>query len=271
MPNRRLLGAAFIVGSVILIGFSAKRGVTLTLVSAVLAAWVASRRLRHVSTRTIVGMGAGALVVLIGASVVSGIIVLPSSWPVVGRLAERASGSTTSSANNVTLRELMWGYALTTSWNQDPLVGVGAYHPIDVILNNNDIADHLSSGVHNSFIGYTFYAGYLEGLLVSGVYLWGLIRLWKVRRRSIYAQAMFGALVAVIVTALTNVSFEVTYMGGPSWLALGLAFGLSAKLMDMPDDAESDAGHDLDLVLAGGDDPSVRRADPTIGGPSFAT
>jgi hypothetical protein len=28
-------------------------------------------------------------------------------------------------------------------------------------------------------------------------------------------------------------------MGGPSWLALGLAYGLSAKLMDVPDPGSS--------------------------------
>ncbi|MGA2211002.1 MAG: hypothetical protein ABSH30_15355 [Acidimicrobiales bacterium] len=266
MPNRKLLAVTFLVGSLLLIAFSAKRGVTLTLLLSVAAAWIATRRLHNLSKRVMVALAAGVLIALMGTAVVAGIITVPTSVPILGRLAERASSNTTSASNNVTLRELMWNYALTTTLNNDPLLGVGAYHPIQVTLGNNNIAKHLSSGVHNSFIGYTFYAGYPEGLLVSGVFAWGLLRLWKVRRRSIYAPAMFGAIVSVIATALTNVSFEVTYMGGPSWLALGVAFGLSAKLMDVPDpELPVAAGRARRPLLAAGAGPSSEQAGLTRG------
>jgi hypothetical protein len=103
--------------------------------------------------------------------------------------------------------------------------------------------------VHDSFVGYTFYAGYPEGLLVVFVWFWGVVRLWRVRRRSPYAPAVLGCVVAAILTAATNVSFEVTYMGGPSWLILGLAFGLSAKLMDETSPPSSlTSSSDLDVA-----------------------
>jgi O-antigen ligase len=239
MPNRKILTLSFLAGGVILVAFSAKRGVTLTIFCSVVAAWIASTRLSRLSKRTIIGLALAILVSVFAAAVIDQIIVVPPSIPIVGRLAERASGGTKAASNNVTLRKLMWGYALTTTWDDDPLLGVGAYHPIEVTIGTNNIAKHLSSGVHNSFVGYTFYAGYPEGFLVVGVFAWGFLRLWRVRKRSIYAPAMFGALVAVVLTAATNVSFEVTYMGGPSWLALGLAYGLSAKLMDVPDPGSS--------------------------------
>jgi O-antigen ligase len=238
---------SFVVGSVTLLALSAKRGVALTLFLSCAAAWVASRRLHLLSRKTMIALCAGLLAATLGVCVVAGIVAVPTSWPVLGRLAERASGQQASAASNVTLRELMWSYALTTTLNNDPLLGVGAYHPIEVELRNNNVANNLASGVHNSFIGYTFYAGFPEGFLVVGVFGFGVIRLWRVRRRSIYAPAVLGAVVSAIVTALTNVSFEVTYMGGPSWLVLGLAFGLSAKLMDMPDRDESIASLDTDL------------------------
>jgi hypothetical protein len=247
MPGRKLLALSFVVGSVTLLALSAKRGVALTLFLSCAAAWVASRRLHLLSRKTMIALCAGLLAATLGVCVVAGIVAVPTSWPVLGRLAERASGQQASAASNVTLRELMWSYALTTTLNNDPLLGVGAYHPIEVELRNNNVANNLASGVHNSFIGYTFYAGFPEGFLVVGVFGFGVIRLWRVRRRSIYAPAVLGAVVSAIVTALTNVSFEVTYMGGPSWLVLGLAFGLSAKLMDMPDRDESIASLDTDL------------------------
>lgn len=246
MPARKLLMVSFLAGAVIFFLYSAKRGPALTLFLSCGAAWVASRRLHLMSKKMLVGIGAASLVVLFGISVVSGFVVLPQSTPVIGKLAARASGNQ-SASDNVAIREVMWNYALTTTWNDDPFLGVGAYHPIDITFKRNDIADKPNVGVHNSFIGYTFYAGFLEGGLVALVFLWALVRTWRVRRLSVYAPAIFGALIAVIATAMTNVSFEVTYMGGPSWLVVALAFGLSAKLIN---DAHSDDDNeDDDLAL----------------------
>ncbi|MGH9170254.1 MAG: hypothetical protein ACRD0Z_05210 [Acidimicrobiales bacterium] len=250
MPGRKLLTATFLMGSVMLIAYSAKRGVTLTLLLSCAAAWMASQQLRYLSRRMLLTLALGFCTALFSLAVISGFIVVPRSVPLVGRLAERASGAQVAAADNVTLRELMWSYALHTTWDDDPLLGVGAYHPIDVQLKNNNIATKAGMGVHDSFVGYTFYAGYPAGLLVIFVFLLALWRIWKVRRRSIYAPAVFGALVAAIVTAATNVSLEVTYMGGPSWLVVALAFGLSAKLMDAPDLEDGDALVALEAELA---------------------
>jgi O-antigen ligase len=235
IPGRKLLGFGFVAGAALLIAYSAKRGVELTLFISIATAWIATKRLRKLSRRTIMALACGLLVAVFAASIVEGVIVLPPNVPLLSHIAKRASGQQSSAAKNVTLRELLWGYALKTSWDEDPLFGVGAYHPIDVDYQGNDIATKGFFGVHDSYIGYTFYAGYLEGLLVVFVFLWGVVRLWRVRRRSIYAPAVLGCLVAAILTATTNVSFELTYLGGPSWLILGLAFGLSAKLLDQPD------------------------------------
>lgn len=241
IPGRKLLAASLILGVALLISFTAKRGVEITLLLSIPVAWIASKRAHELSKLTIVALASGALVALFALTIVDQIIVLPPGIPLLSHIADRASSATTAATNNVTIRKEFWAYALSTTWNEDPLLGVGAYHPIDVDFHNNNIAAKNATGVHDSFIGYTFYAGYPEGVLVVFVYLWGIIRLWRVRRRSLYACAVLGCLVGAIVTALTNVAFELTYIGGPSWLILGLAFGLSAKLMDEldPDDPRS--------------------------------
>jgi O-antigen ligase len=84
--------------------------------------------------------------------------------------------------------------------------------------------------VHNSFIGYTFYAGFPAGLLVVAAFLLGLWQTWRHRHRSRYMPALFGSLVGVVLTAFTNVALETTYIGGPSWLILGAAIGAAATV-----------------------------------------
>jgi hypothetical protein len=257
IPGRKLLAVSFIVGAGLLISFSAERGVEITILLSVAAAWIAGLRLYRLSRRSILALCCGALVALFAAAIVDGIIVVPANIPVLSHVAVRASGQQSSASGDVKVRFLIWDYALSTAWNDNPLLGVGAYHPINVVYGTFNVSKKDSVGTHDSYIGYTFYAGYPEGALVVLVFCWGLVRLWRVRRRSPYAPAVFGSLVAVIVTATTNVAFEVTYVGGPSWLILGLAFGLSAKLLDQPDpdpylaaSSELD-GQDRDLATHG--------------------
>ena len=248
IPGRKLLAVSFLVGAGLLISFSAERGVEITILLSVTAAWIAGLRVHRMSRRSVVALCGAALVALFAVSVIDGIVVVPSNIPILSHVAERAaSGQQSKASGDIKVRFLIWDYALSTTWNDNPLLGVGAYHPINVVYGSFNVGKKDSVGTHDSYIGYTFYAGYPEGALVVFVFCWGLVRLWRVRRRSPYAPAVFGSLVAVIVTATTNVAFEVTYVGGPSWLILGLAFGLSAKLMDQPDpDRSLPAMSDLD-------------------------
>ncbi|MGC9963752.1 MAG: hypothetical protein ABSE47_17940, partial [Acidimicrobiales bacterium] len=89
MPSRKLLAVSFVLGTVLLIAFSAKRGVTLTVLCSVAAAWVASKRLSQLSRMTMVGIAIGLLAAVFAAAVVDQVIVVPSSVPIIGRLAER--------------------------------------------------------------------------------------------------------------------------------------------------------------------------------------
>jgi hypothetical protein len=257
IPNRKVLLVSYLIGAGLLISYSAERGVELTLLFSVATAWLATKRLRRLSMKTMMALAATGLVAIFAFSMFEGIIVIPSNVPFLSHIQERVSDKQRKASGDVTLRKLIWTYALATTWNEDPLLGVGAYHPISVSFGTADVTANDAVGTHNSFVGYTFYAGYPEGALVILVYAWGVLRLWRVRRRSIYAPAVLGSLVGVIVTAATNVAFELTYIGGPSWLILGLAFGLSAKLLDQPDpspwsvsSSELDDGH-RELVAHG--------------------
>ncbi len=232
VPNRGLLLVSTLAGFMVLVSVNAERGPTLTILLASLASWLTSTRFR--STMAAAGRVLTVTIIVTAAALFFSLGFAPGTdVPVVGRLAIRVASADTaeslSAANNVSLRKAIWSYALSTTYHQDPLLGVGAYHPIELTYLGNNLRRDADTGVHNSFVGYTFYAGYLAGLLVIAVFSLGLYRVWQVRHRNIYAPAVFGALVAVIVTALTNVALETTYIGGPSWAALGLAVGLAAK------------------------------------------
>lgn len=233
MPRRRLLGACFVVGTILLVGFNAKRGPALTIALAVFVAWIASGQFRSVKAWVIVP-ALGAVIMMI-ALVTSLGILKPTQIPVAGPLIARTittdsatanSNVTAAAANNVGIREAIWSYALHAT-NTDPLLGLGAYHPIEVDYLGNNLADQTGIGTHNSFIGYAFYAGYPAAVLVILAFTLGLIRMWRLRHTSLYAPALLGSIVAVIVTALTNVALETTYIGGPSWLLLAAAIGLA--------------------------------------------
>ncbi len=235
MPRRRWLGASCIAGTILLVNFNAKRGPALAIVLAVFAAWLASGRLR--STRVSIVLPAlGAVVIALVLATSLGVFT-PTQVPVAGHLIARAlaadgvgaaaaSPSETAAANNVGIRQAIWSYSLHATATE-PLLGLGAYHPIQLTYRGNDLASQTGIGTHNSFIGYAFYAGFPAAMLVIGVFVVGLARMWRLRATSIYAPALLGAMTAAIVTALTNVALETTYIGGPSWLVLAAAIGLA--------------------------------------------
>lgn len=230
MPRRRLLIVSCLVGLALLVAFTARRGPALAVILGALSAWTASRA--HRSDRSTVRLALASLLsISLLALTVSMGFVNPTRLPVAGHLLARslesASSSSPEAAHNVILREAMWSYAVNTTATHDPFLGVGAFHPIEVSLYGNNIADDPESGVHNSFVGYTFYAGFPAGVLVVFIFALALWRVWRVRRESIYSPAVFGALVATIVTALSNVALETTYIAGPSWLVVAVAFAIS--------------------------------------------
>jgi O-Antigen ligase len=232
MPYRRMLGLSTCVGLILLVSINAERGPTLTVLLAALSAWLAGSRFR--SRATNIGRTLAAAAVVTGVAFTFSLgIVHATQIPVVGRLATRVTATNTSegvsAANNVTLRRAIWSYALHTTYAQNPLLGVGAYHPIEVTYFGNDLQRNADTGVHNSFVGYIFYAGFPAGVLVVLVFAIGLWRVWRVRHRTIYAPALFGSLVAVVVTSLTNVALETTYIGGPSWCVLAIAVGVAGN------------------------------------------
>jgi hypothetical protein len=227
-PRRRLVALSVVVGFALLTAHSAERGPALTISLAALGAWLASNRLRSTSGSglTVVAV---LSVVVVAAFAVSVGVVSPTRVPVVGHLVARATASgDTAAANNVGIRKAMWSYALHTTYTQDPLLGVGAFHPVDLTYFGNNLALDPGTGVHNSFVGYTFYAGFPAGILLILVFALTMWRMWRIRHTHPFAPVLFGALVAVVVTALTNVALETTYIGGPSWLILGAAIAVSS-------------------------------------------
>jgi hypothetical protein len=237
MPRQRWLGASFLVGTVLLVGFNAKRGPALTIFLAVLVAWMASRHFRSGARTMTTLLAVGTSVAAIAMAISLGVLVptqIPVAGPLIGRTLANSNSATASTdvaaANNVGIRRAMWSYAIHAA-NKSPVFGAGADHPIEVDYLGNDLSTQVT-GPHNSFIGYAFYTGYPAAALVLLAFIIGLTRIWRLRRVSIYAPALLGAIVAVITTALTNVALETTYIGGPSWLVLGAGVGLAAAFRD---------------------------------------
>src|SRR5207237_7440157 len=87
-----------------------------------------------------------------------------------------------------------------------------------------------TNGPHNSFVGYAFYAGYPCAALVIAAFVLALWRLWRARHLTMYAPALFGAIVGAAVIALTNVALESPYIGGPIWALLAWAAAVAAHV-----------------------------------------
>ncbi|GAA3040990.1 O-antigen ligase family protein [Streptomyces glomeratus] len=215
-----------LVGAALMTAVASKRGPLLAVVAAVtattLAGWDRRRRVIRLPmlSWSIATMGVLGVLgfTLFGQDV--------SDMPVVGGLAGRVLRShdtSTEAGANVELRLEMWREAFR-SVQEDPLLGTGAGHPIDVVRHG----EHLNAsgaGPHNSFVGYVFYLGWPAGIAVVLLVAGTLRRTWRARQHPA-AASWFGATVGVAVTAFTNVAFETTYIGLPSWLVLACAFAL---------------------------------------------
>ncbi|MCX5349368.1 O-antigen ligase family protein [Streptomyces mirabilis] len=216
-----------LVGAAVLTALASKRGPLLAVVATIVAAAVASRATRrHVARRPAVPL------VLAMAGVIAALAFTLSGQqlteaPVVGGLATRlessAGDSNSESANNVELRFAMWQEALRTA-GENPLFGAGAGHPMELVFKGHPLNDP-KSGPHNSFVGYVFYLGWPAGIAVCLLICAILRRTWRARHHPVGA-SWFGATVGVCITACTNVAFETTFIGLPSWLVLSCAYAL---------------------------------------------
>jgi hypothetical protein len=254
---RRGTRAALILGSVVGAGYltavGARRGPTIAVILAVAATYVAvrrRRRIQHPQQRQVAIVvcclslalfTATALVLLNRASRTD-----PADLPVFGNLASRVVSSTqrgTESGNNVELRWEIWRYALRTTVEQHPLIGLGAGMPVSTNLGMRSVVDS-KSGVHNSFVGYAFYSGFPSALLVAWAFVLALAGSWRRRARPGIAP-LFGATVAVAATCMTNVALETPFIAGPAWAVVGATVGAVAATRTPP---------------AGGDEPAVEPA-----------
>jgi O-antigen ligase len=223
--NSRLL-LWTLTGTALLTALASKRGPLLAVVAAVSATAIAGRSGRRHAIRwpviswTVVTLGVMALL----AFSLSGRHL--SDIPVAGGLMTRLSSSAdvhTEAGANVGLRLEMWREALRVSW-QEPIFGAGAGHPIEVEAFGPR-TNSASSGPHNSFVGYIYYLGWPAGLCFILLVVATLCRTWRARRHPV-AASWFGATTGVCVTAFTNVAFETTFIGLPSWLVLACAYAL---------------------------------------------
>ncbi|MFI9649178.1 O-antigen ligase family protein [Streptomyces sp. NPDC052040] len=215
-----------LAGAALMTALASKRGPLLAVLAAVAAATLAGRCSSRGPVRLPVltwGVATAVVVGVLGVGLTGRDV---GGLPVVGGLAARVSASedaSTEAGANVDLRLGMWREAFREV-REEPLLGVGAGHPIEVIGHGEQL-NAPRAGPHNSFVGYVYYLGWPAGiaflLLVAGT----LGRTWRARRHPA-AAAWFGATVGVAVTASTNVAFETTYIGLPSWLVLACAFAL---------------------------------------------
>jgi hypothetical protein len=216
-----------LAGAACLTAVADKRGPLLAVGVAIAAASLAGRRGRR--TRVPVPVLSLSLVV-VGLVAVLGMSVAhrqPSELPVVGGLVgrleagEKDAGS--EAANNVELRYVMWREALGVARSQ-PLTGGGAGRPIEVVFQGARL-DKAAAGPHNSFVGYFYYLGCPAGAAFALLLAATLWRTWRARSHPV-APAWFGATAGVCCIAFTNVAFETTYIGLPSWLVVACAFAL---------------------------------------------
>ncbi|MGW4517235.1 O-antigen ligase family protein [Streptomyces sp. NPDC004393] len=215
-----------LVGAALMTAVASKRGPLLAVLAAMAATTLAGRVYHRRARRLPVlswGIATLGVVGVLGFTL-SGQDV--SGMPVVGGLAARVSRShdtSTEAGANVELRLEMWKEALREV-REDPLLGAGAGHPIEVVENGK----HLNApraGPHNSFVGYLYYLGWPAGIAVVLLVAATLRRTWRARHHPA-AASWFGATVGVSVTASTNVAFETTYIGLPSWMVLACAYAL---------------------------------------------
>jgi hypothetical protein len=234
--ERGVLVVGTIVGAGYLTAVGARRGPTLAVVLAIIATRIAMGERRRTQQRqaqpiaVIVGCFSVVLVATTALVLLnSGSRTDSSEFPVVGPLVTRVVASTqpgTESGNNIELRWQMWRSALDSTAVENPLFGRGAGQPTRTGLDSMDIVDR-KSGVHNSFIGYAFYSGFPSAMLVAFAFLLAIVGSWRCRALPGRA-SLFGAMLAVAATCMTNVALETPYIGGPAWAVLGAAVGAAA-------------------------------------------
>ncbi|MFF7977822.1 O-antigen ligase family protein [Streptomyces sp. NPDC007901] len=216
-----------VAGTGVITALASKRGPFLAVVAAMVATAVADRAgRRSASRRSALSWGiATTAVAAVVAFTLSGHRLVEA--PVVGGLTTRAaSGWQTSgseAANNVGIRFALWEEALGESL-EHPLIGAGTGHPLELVFEGRPRHEP-KAGPHNSFVGYLYYLGWPAGLGFILLTAATLRRTWRARHHR-FAACWFGATVGVCVIAFTNVTFETTYMGLPSWLVLSCAYGL---------------------------------------------
>jgi O-Antigen ligase len=220
-----------LAGAACLTAVADKRGPLLAVGVAIAAASLAGRTARRTGAPGPVRVPVLSLgLVVVGLVAVLGMSVAhrqPSELPVVGGLVgrleagEKDAGS--EAANNVELRYVMWREALGVARSQ-PLTGGGAGRPIEVVFQGVRL-DKAAAGPHNSFVGYFYYLGCPAGAAFALLLAATLWRTWRARSHPV-AAAWFGATAGVCCIAFTNVAFETTYIGLPSWLVVACAFAL---------------------------------------------
>jgi O-antigen ligase len=215
-----------LIGAAALTAAADKRGPLLAVGAAIAATMLAGRACRGrrqwpVLTWSFLLL---TLMAVVGVSVAHR---QPSDLPVVGGVVSRVQASRSDTdneaANNVELRFAMWREALHVAASE-PLIGAGAGRPIDVVFQGHEV-NKATAGPHNSFVGYVYYLGWPAGLAFALLVLVTLWRTWRARAQPV-ACAWFGATVGVCCIAFTNVAFETTYIGLPSWLVVACAFAL---------------------------------------------
>ncbi|MGV9562657.1 O-antigen ligase family protein [Streptomyces sp. NPDC003480] len=265
--NSRLL-LWTLAGAALMTAIASKRGPLLAVVAAIAATTVAGRTYRRAVRLPVLSWGIASVAVFgVLGFTLSGQDV--SHMPVVGGLVTRVSRShdtSTEAGANVELRLQMWQEAFREV-REDPLLGAGAGHPIEVVGHGRRL-NAPRAGPHNSFVGYVYYLGWPAGIAMVLLVAATLRRTWRARHHPA-AASWFGATVGVALTAFTNVAFETTYIGLPSWLVLACAYAL----VGVPRGDEEAGGVPLAAVPAGRGAPaghfrsgtgSLRPAPPAV-------
>lgn len=234
-----------LVGAAVLTSLVSKRGPLLAVVTTIAATSLASRASRRRTARWPVFSWTLVMVGVVAAVVLSVSGQRLSEAPVVGGFVSRVELSVndprSESADNVELRIAMWKGALSKAAD-NPLFGTGAGHPMDILFEGRPIHDP-KTGPHNSYVGYVFYLGWPSAIALIVLIGATLRRTWRARHHLVGA-TWFGATVAVAITACTNVAFETTFIGLPSWLVLACAF----SLVGVPDGERTAKPRDGNLV-----------------------
>lgn len=224
-PWRLPLAVSTAAGATVLTVVGDKRGPLLAIAIGVVLTRLAAKPQARWRGLWVTALAIGLIVVFATSITGPGLEAAPGIGGVVQRVQDSGDLGT-SAGRNVDIRFEMWRYAVDTALREDPLLGVGAGRPLLFAYGDNDLRTR-DTGPHNSFVGYFYYSGIVSlGLVVACLGL-AAYRAWRCRRTSTWAPALLGAVGAVVVTSLTNVVFETTYLGSVAWLIVGAAISLT--------------------------------------------